>query len=86
MYLHTADGSKSYGGYADHVKVDEKWAFTIPTELSDEEAAPLMCAGATVFAPLRRYITHPGMKVGVIGIGGLGHLAVQFVIILLILI
>lgn len=73
------DGSKTYGGYSDHVKVDEGWAFSIPSELTDEEAAPLLCAGATVFSPLKRYNVKPGMRVGVIGIGGLGHLAVQFV-------
>ncbi|KAJ3099909.1 hypothetical protein HDU97_002693 [Phlyctochytrium planicorne] len=73
-----ADGEVSRGGYASHVRVQEEWAFRIPENLSSEVAAPLMCAGVTVFAPLSRAITRPGMNVGVVGIGGLGHLALQF--------
>ncbi|KAJ3328174.1 hypothetical protein HDU76_010462 [Blyttiomyces sp. JEL0837] len=72
------DGADAHGGYASHVRVQEDWAFTLPENLSNEVAAPLLCAGVTVFAPLRRYVTKPGMKVGVAGIGGLGHLALQF--------
>jgi alcohol/geraniol dehydrogenase (NADP+) len=65
------------GGYADKIRVDSRFAFPIPQSLSSEEAAPLLCGGITVYSPLRRYVTPP-MKVGVIGIGGLGHLAIQF--------
>ncbi|KAJ3111078.1 hypothetical protein HDU96_006017 [Phlyctochytrium bullatum] len=72
------DGGAAQGGYASHVRVQEEWAIRIPDALSSEIAAPLMCAGVTVFAPLKRYITRPGMRVGVVGIGGLGHLAIQF--------
>jgi D-arabinose 1-dehydrogenase-like Zn-dependent alcohol dehydrogenase len=46
--------------------------------MSDAEAAPLLCAGVTVLSPLQRHVTRPGMRLGVIGLGGLGHLAVQF--------
>jgi uncharacterized zinc-type alcohol dehydrogenase-like protein len=66
-----------HGGFADRIRVDGRFAFPIPDDLPSEGAAPLMCAGATVFAPLRRWVT-PRMRVGVIGIGGLGHLAVRF--------
>ncbi|ETK73721.1 hypothetical protein F441_19784 [Phytophthora nicotianae CJ01A1] len=73
------DGSKSYGGYADFVRVSSDYAFKIPENILSEEAAPLLCAGVTVFAPLRREGVTPGDRVGVIGIGGLGHLAIQFI-------
>ncbi|KAJ3117419.1 hypothetical protein HDU96_006800 [Phlyctochytrium bullatum] len=72
------DGQQAQGGYASHVRVQEEWAIRIPGALSSEVAAPLMCAGVTVFAPLKRHVTRPGMRVGVVGIGGLGHLAIQF--------
>ncbi|KAI9330014.1 putative mannitol dehydrogenase [Zopfochytrium polystomum] len=77
------DADKSYGGYASHVRVHAKWAVPVPEGIAPEHAAPLMCAGVTVFAPLRRILggepgAGAGKKVGVAGIGGLGHLAVQF--------
>lgn len=68
----------NHGGFADSVVVDSRWAFAIPDEIDSESAAPLMCAGITVFSPLRNFQISPTMKVGVIGIGGLGHLALQF--------
>ncbi|KAG7377286.1 hypothetical protein PHYPSEUDO_011927 [Phytophthora pseudosyringae] len=73
------DGSKAYGGYADFVRVASDYAFKIPENIPSDEAAPLLCAGVTVFAPLRREGVKPGDRVGVIGIGGLGHLAIQFI-------
>ncbi|KAG6582960.1 Mannitol dehydrogenase [Phytophthora cinnamomi] len=73
------DGSKAYGGYADFVRVSSDYAFKIPDNIPSDEAAPLLCAGVTVFAPLRREGVKPGDRVGVIGIGGLGHLAIQFI-------
>ncbi|KAG2795505.1 hypothetical protein PC112_g22613 [Phytophthora cactorum] len=73
------DGSKSYGGYADFVRVSSDYAFKIPENIPSDEAAPLLYAGVTVFAPLRREGVKPGDRVGVIGIGGLGHLAIQFI-------
>merc|ERR550539_779508 len=65
------------GGFARSIRVPEKFAFPIPDGLSSEKAAPLLCAGATVYTPLKRYITEPGMEVGIAGIGGLGHLAIK---------
>lgn len=72
------DGQVSQGGYADRVRCNSSFAFKIPESISSAEAAPLMCAGVTVFAPLQRHMTRPNMKVAVIGVGGLGHLAVMF--------
>jgi uncharacterized zinc-type alcohol dehydrogenase-like protein len=66
------------GGFAERVRVQSHWAIPIPDALPSEKAAPLMCAGVTVFAPMQRAGLKPGMKVGIVGIGGLGHLAVQF--------
>ena len=67
-----------YGGFADHVVADSRFVFAIPEALDSAHAAPLLCAGATVYAPLHRYRIDPSQSVGVIGIGGLGHLALQF--------
>jgi uncharacterized zinc-type alcohol dehydrogenase-like protein len=66
-----------YGGFADRIRVDGRFAFPVPEALASESAAPLLCGGATVYSPLRRW-ARPSMRVGVVGIGGLGHLAVQF--------
>ncbi|KAG3239999.1 hypothetical protein PI124_g15085 [Phytophthora idaei] len=73
------DGAKSYGGYADYVRVDSNYAFKIPETLPSDVAAPLLCAGATVFTPLKQEGVKAGDRVGVIGIGGLGHIAIQFI-------
>lgn len=67
-----------YGGFADRVKVDGRFAFALPETLTSANAAPLLCAGATVYSPLSNYGVKSNMRVGIIGIGGLGHLAVQF--------
>jgi uncharacterized zinc-type alcohol dehydrogenase-like protein len=67
-----------HGGYAESVTVDSRFAFPIPDALPSENAAPLFCAGITVYAPLRVFAVQPPMRVGVIGLGGLGHLAVRF--------
>jgi uncharacterized zinc-type alcohol dehydrogenase-like protein len=67
----------NHGGFADRVRLDGRFAFPIPEGLASEAAAPLLCGGATVYSPLRRWV-RSSMKVGVIGIGGLGHLALQF--------
>lgn len=68
----------NFGGFADAIRVDGRFAFVIPDKLESENAAPLLCGGITVYSPLRDYDVKPHMKVGVIGIGGLGHLALQF--------
>jgi alcohol/geraniol dehydrogenase (NADP+) len=66
------------GGFARRIRLDGRFAFPIPATLDSAAAAPLLCAGVTVFAPLRRWKVRAGMKVGVIGIGGLGSLALRF--------
>ncbi|KAF9345201.1 hypothetical protein BGX34_004953 [Mortierella sp. NVP85] len=71
-------GGNSYGGFADRVRVNSDFAFKVPSELSAAEAAPLMCAGITTYAPLKRYGAGPDKTVGVVGIGGLGHLGIQW--------
>ncbi|MEI9980187.1 MAG: NAD(P)-dependent alcohol dehydrogenase [Edaphobacter sp.] len=66
------------GGFADKVRVNSRFAVPVPTALESENAAPLLCAGITVYAPLRNHGVRPSSRVGVIGIGGLGHLGIQF--------
>jgi alcohol dehydrogenase (NADP+) len=65
----------SQGGYSSHSRVHEQFVFKIPDNIPSHEAAPMMCAGLTVYSPLRRAGTGPGKKVAVLGIGGLGHFA-----------
>lgn len=66
------------GGFATRVRADERFVFKVPADMDSETAAPLFCAGLTVFAPLRRHGVGPRTRVAVVGLGGLGHLAVQF--------
>ncbi|MDP9206855.1 MAG: NAD(P)-dependent alcohol dehydrogenase [Gemmatimonadota bacterium] len=66
------------GGFADKVRADARFAFPIPKAISSAEAAPLLCAGATVFTPLLDHKARRGTKLGVVSVGGLGHLALQF--------
>ncbi|KAJ2777052.1 hypothetical protein GGI15_004638 [Coemansia interrupta] len=73
-----ADGEQAQGGYAEAIRVDHRYAFKIPDSIESEYAAPLLCAGATVFAPMLQKGIKKGDRVGVVGIGGLGHLAIQF--------
>lgn len=65
------------GGFADSIRINARFAFPIPQALPSETAAPLLCAGITVYTPLSQSV-RPPMRVGVVGIGGLGHLALQF--------
>lgn len=67
-----------HGGFAERIRVDSRFAFSIPDTLASENAAPLLCGGATVYSPMKHYGVVPSMRVGIIGIGGLGHLALQF--------
>lgn len=73
-----ADKSKSYGGYANYWRGPAHFAFKIPDSLPSAEAAPLLCGGVTVFRPLKKYHAGPGKAVGIIGVGGLGHLGILF--------
>jgi uncharacterized zinc-type alcohol dehydrogenase-like protein len=66
------------GGYADRVRANARFVIPIPDALKSESAAPLLCAGITVYNPLRSHGVNPSSRVGIIGIGGLGHLAIQF--------
>jgi alcohol/geraniol dehydrogenase (NADP+) len=66
------------GGFADKIRVSSRFAVAVPAALESENAAPLMCAGITVYSPLRNYGVRPSSRVGIIGIGGLGHLGIQF--------
>lgn len=70
-------GKMTYGGYSEYVVVDEKFVLSIPENLDLAAAAPLLCAGITTYSPLKRWGAGPGKKVGVIGIGGLGHMAIK---------
>ncbi len=65
------------GGFADRIRVDGRFAFEVPEDLASEVAAPLFCGGITVYSPLSQH-ARPQSRVGVIGIGGLGHLAIRF--------
>ncbi|APU17074.1 MULTISPECIES: NAD(P)-dependent alcohol dehydrogenase [Actinoalloteichus] len=71
------DGSITQGGYSSHIVVDEHFTLRIPEAIPFEKAAPLLCAGITTYSPLRRWNAGPGKKVAVVGLGGLGHMAVQ---------
>src|SRR5690606_6584033 len=68
----------TYGGYSDRIVVDEDFVLKVPTNLSLEGVAPLLCAGITTYSPLRHWKVGKGHKVGVLGLGGLGHMAVKF--------
>jgi D-arabinose 1-dehydrogenase-like Zn-dependent alcohol dehydrogenase len=70
------DGSKSYGGYADYCRAPAHFAVKIPDGLTLAEAAPMLCGGVTVWSPLVKNGAGPGKKVGIVGIGGLGHFGV----------
>jgi uncharacterized zinc-type alcohol dehydrogenase-like protein len=67
-----------HGGFASTVTVDGRFAYPLPPAMPSEVAAVLMCAGISVYTPLRTYATGAGQKVGILGVGGLGHLAIQF--------
>ncbi|HWR17479.1 MAG TPA: NAD(P)-dependent alcohol dehydrogenase [Terriglobales bacterium] len=72
-------GGMTYGGYSTHVVVDEHFVLSVPENLQDNLAAvaPLLCAGITTYSPLHHWKVGPGQKVGVVGLGGLGHMAVK---------
>lgn len=71
------DGTITQGGYSTHVVVDEDFVLRVPESISYESAAPLLCAGITTYSPLSHWNAGPGKKVAVVGMGGLGHMAVK---------
>ncbi len=70
-------GANTYGGYSDTIVVREEFVLRLPDGLDPAAAAPLLCAGITTYSPLRHWGAGPGKKVGVVGLGGLGHMAVK---------
>ena len=71
-------GGMTYGGYSERVVVDEKYTLRVPANLDPAAAAPLLCAGITTWSPLKHWNAGPGKKVGIVGLGGLGHMGVKF--------
>ena len=71
------DDQRTYGGYSQRIVVDENFVIKIPAGLALERAAPLLCAGVTTYSPLRHWEIGPGQRMGVLGLGGLGHMAVK---------
>jgi uncharacterized zinc-type alcohol dehydrogenase-like protein len=74
------DGGETYGGYAKNIVVDQNYVLSVPAHLNPAEAAPLLCAGVTVWSPLKHWQAGPGKRVAVLGLGGLGHMAVKFAV------
>lgn len=72
------DGSVAQGGYSNAVRAHEQFVFRIPDAISSEHAAPMLCAGLTLYSPLVRSNVGPGKRVAIVGIGGLGHFGVMF--------
>src|SRR5256712_12193159 len=71
-------GGVTYGGYSDSIVVDERFVLRVPSNLNLAGAAPLLCAGITTYSPMRHWGVTKAKKVGVVGLGGLGHMAVKF--------
>ena len=71
-------GKQTYGGYSTSVVVDEQFVLRVPENIDEKAAAPLLCAGITTWSPLRHWKVKKGDKVGVVGLGGLGHMGVKF--------
>jgi uncharacterized zinc-type alcohol dehydrogenase-like protein len=73
-----ADGTITQGGYSEQIVVAEDFVLRVPESIPLEKAAPLLCAGITTYSPLRHWNAGPGKRVAVVGLGGLGHMAVKF--------
>lgn len=71
-------GQMTYGGYSNRIVVDQRFVLRVPETLDPAAVAPLLCAGITTYSPLRQWNVGPGDTVGVVGLGGLGHMAVKF--------
>ncbi len=74
------DGEPTFGGYAQEIVADQNYVLSIPSNLDMAQAAPLLCAGVTVYSPLHHWKVGPGKKVAILGLGGLGHMAVKFAV------
>jgi uncharacterized zinc-type alcohol dehydrogenase-like protein len=72
------DGTITKGGYTDHIVVRDHFVLKVPKGMDESRVAPLLCAGITTYSPLRQYDVGPGTKMGVVGLGGLGHMGVKF--------
>ncbi|NRF95343.1 NAD(P)-dependent alcohol dehydrogenase [Paenibacillus frigoriresistens] len=72
------DGNPTYGGYSQKIVIKEEFVVRIPDALDLDVASPLLCAGITTYSPLKKWNAGPGKKVAIVGMGGLGHLAVQY--------
>lgn len=71
-------GGVTYGGYSESIITDEAFVLSVPSNLNLAASAPLLCAGITTYSPLKRFNVKKGQKVGIVGLGGLGHMAVKF--------
>jgi alcohol dehydrogenase (NADP+) len=71
-------GGVTYGGYSDSIVVNQRFVLRVPSNLNLAGAAPLLCAGITTYSPMRHWCVSKGKKVGVVGLGGLGHMGVKF--------
>ncbi len=74
------DGSETYGGYAQDIVVDQNYVLSVPKNLDPAGAAPLLCAGITLYSPLKHWQVGPGKRVAILGLGGLGHMGVKFAV------
>ncbi|MFM7014592.1 MAG: NAD(P)-dependent alcohol dehydrogenase [Actinomycetota bacterium] len=74
------DGEQTFGGYAKEIVVNQNYVLSIPESLDMASAAPLLCAGITVYNPLKHWQVGPGKRVAIMGLGGLGHMAVKFAV------
>jgi uncharacterized zinc-type alcohol dehydrogenase-like protein len=71
-------GNLTFGGYGTNIVADESFVLKVPTNLDPAATAPLLCAGITTYSPLKHWNAGPGKKIGVVGLGGLGHMALKF--------
>ena len=72
------DGSKSYGGYSDYCRAPSHFVVKIPDSIPSEEPAPMLCGGITTYSPLKKNGCGPGRRVGIVGVGGLGHFGILY--------
>ncbi|HVZ82544.1 MAG TPA: NAD(P)-dependent alcohol dehydrogenase, partial [Terracidiphilus sp.] len=71
-------GNLTFGGYGEHIVADEAYMLKVPGNLDPAATAPLLCAGITTYSPLKHWKAGPGKKIGIVGLGGLGHMALKF--------